>query len=299
MDDTPGYVSESARLGTRCWVLGILGAGGSGSYTWHRDPPNTPANALWLSSLPEACRAEAFLCGRARAVSASVDGVDDHELQPHAVVADVNELVDSLDALLVSGEGQLLPLALLDLLGPAEAEEASTLLGAHGGYGEEVDRVSQLVDSGVHRDGLLGDRLPRERARPQLHRPKDAVNAALLLNGLVESRPVAGGHRLLHGSGPVVAPALDARHVARVRLLPRHERLLGHGALGEQGREHGGGGCHDGAARQRLARLRAGDRRGARLRQHRAAAHRRAVEERSGANENEQHVIRALRVIFA
>ena len=34
-------------------------------------------------------------------------------LQPHAVVADVNELVDSLDALLVSGEGQLLPLALL------------------------------------------------------------------------------------------------------------------------------------------------------------------------------------------
>merc|ERR1740130_2347938 len=265
MDDTPGYVSESARLGTRCWVLGILGAGGSGSYTWHRDPPNTPANALWLSSLPEACRAEAFLCGRARAVSASVDGVDDRELQPHAVVADVNELVDSLDALLVSGEGQLLPLALLDLLGPAEAEEASALLGAHGGYGEEVDRVSQLVDSGVHRDGLLGDRLPRERARPQLHRPEDAVNAALLLNGLVESRPVAGGH----------------------------------GLLGEQGREHGGGGCHDGAARQRLARLRAGDRRGARLRQHRAAAHRRAVEERSGANENEQHVIRALRVIFA
>ena len=27
----------------------------------------------------------------------------------------------------------------LDLLGAAEAEEASALLGAHGGYGEEVD----------------------------------------------------------------------------------------------------------------------------------------------------------------
>jgi len=43
-------------------------------------PTNTPANALWLSSLPEACRAEACLCGRARAMAASIDGVDLREL---------------------------------------------------------------------------------------------------------------------------------------------------------------------------------------------------------------------------
>ena len=34
-------------------------------------------------------------------------------LQPHAVVADGNELVDRLDALLVGREGELLPLTLL------------------------------------------------------------------------------------------------------------------------------------------------------------------------------------------
>ena len=37
------------------------------------------------------------------------------------------------------GYGLRARVAHLDLLGPAEAEEASALLGAHGGYGEEVD----------------------------------------------------------------------------------------------------------------------------------------------------------------
>ena len=40
-----------------------------------------PANAaLWLSSLPEACRAEACPCGRARAVATLIDQVELREL---------------------------------------------------------------------------------------------------------------------------------------------------------------------------------------------------------------------------
>merc|ERR1719223_1846528 len=143
--------------------MNLAGAGSYGIVARQRRPV--------LSSLPEACRAEACPCGRARAVATLIDQVELRELQPHAVVADSEVLVDRLDALLVSRARELLALALLDLLGATdEGEEALALLGANGGYREELDRVSQLVHRGVHRDGLIGDRLPRERARPQLHR---------------------------------------------------------------------------------------------------------------------------------
>merc|ERR1719353_653341 len=108
--------------------------GGAGSNTWHRGPPTPPCgSARWRRP----ARAAEPVRWRLQ-VATLIDQVELRELQPHAVVADREVLVNGLDALLVSRARELLALALLDLLGATdEGEEALALLGANGGYREE------------------------------------------------------------------------------------------------------------------------------------------------------------------
>eukprot|EP00965_Chrysotila_dentata_P227330 6195944-Pleurochrysis_carterae.AAC.1 len=78
--------------------------------------------------------------------------------------------------------------------------------------------LPETVDGLVHLERLLGDGLSAPRRRPELHRAEDAVDRAFLLERLLDARPVARRDRLLQPRRPEVAAALDARHVARVRL---------------------------------------------------------------------------------
>merc|ERR1719440_661553 len=99
-----------------------------------------------------------------------LDGVDGRKVDAEAVVADLNVLVDGVGALLVRRGGERLARTVVELLRAAEeGEEARVLLGARRGDTKARHRLAQLVDGGVHRDGLVGDGLGRKRARPQSH----------------------------------------------------------------------------------------------------------------------------------
>mmetsp|Transcript_58348 Transcript_58348/g.126740 ORF Transcript_58348/g.126740 Transcript_58348/m.126740 type:complete len:202 (+) Transcript_58348:203-808(+) len=156
-----------------------------------------------------------------------VDDVERRELQSKALVTKLDVRVDRLDALVVRRLCNLLPLGLIDLLGSTdEAEEAAAALGALRRHLQLAARLPETVDGLVHLERLLGDGLSAPRRRPELHRAEDAVDRAFLLERLLDARPVARRDRLLQPRRPEVAAALDARHVARVRLLPCHQSAL-------------------------------------------------------------------------
>merc|ERR1711871_1743407 len=150
----------------------------------------------------------------------SFDEIDRSKLQPKAIVTDLDVLVDGLDALLVGSLGQLRPLFGGHRLGATEEEEASSGLLAVASDLERARRFAELVDSNIHRNSFVRDRLAREGARPQLQRAKDAIDRPLLLKRLANRLPVLRADELPEATCPVVAPTLDPRHITRVRCLP-------------------------------------------------------------------------------
>merc|ERR1719453_2767560 len=126
-----------------------------------------------------------------------VDEVNLLILQAEPIVANLEVLVDRTDALFVRVHRHRRPDLALNLLAAAEAEEAAAALLPVRSSLEATARLAQVVDRRVHVVRLLRDRLARHRARPQAHRPEDAVNGALGLEVGLDGRPIASENGLL------------------------------------------------------------------------------------------------------